>query len=263
VNDGRVLEILARADAAANLPRLGGMARPQGVFITSEGRWAFASVAGTVADGAAPAGAQAIRRIPLARGLLRLAMALRPVFTRRAASAGRERLVFATVLALPVAFAFLPHLEATLLGALTTAVFLVWLFRGRTLNLHGAEHRAIAASERRELVATWTGNAQPSRFALRCGTNFAALAIPLTFLLQTSWPLANAIYTPVLLPLLSLGLAMELWQAVQSAPRNLALVLLAPGLGLQRLTTREPTLDETRTALRAVAAVLDAAIPAV
>jgi uncharacterized protein YqhQ len=33
-------------------------------------------------------------------------------------------------------------------------------------------------------------------------------------------------------------------------------VLLLPGLGLQRLTTREPTLEETRLALRATASVL-------
>jgi uncharacterized protein YqhQ len=33
-------------------------------------------------------------------------------------------------------------------------------------------------------------------------------------------------------------------------------VFLLPGLALQRLTTREPRLDETQVALRAVAAVL-------
>jgi uncharacterized protein YqhQ len=32
---------------------------------------------------------------------------------------------------------------------------------------------------------------------------------------------------------------------------------LLPGLALQRVTTREPTLDETRVALRAVASVLE------
>jgi uncharacterized protein YqhQ len=33
--------------------------------------------------------------------------------------------------------------------------------------------------------------------------------------------------------------------------------LLLPGLGLQRLTTLEPALDDTRVALRATAAVLE------
>jgi uncharacterized protein YqhQ len=36
----------------------------------------------------------------------------------------------------------------------------------------------------------------------------------------------------------------------------MARIFLYPGLGLQRLTTREPTIDETRLALTAVASVL-------
>jgi uncharacterized protein YqhQ len=47
---------------------------------------------------------------------------------------------------------------------------------------------------------------------------------------------------------------MELWRAVQAKP-TLRLLLL-PGLALQRVTTREPELDETRIALRAAASVL-------
>ena len=49
---------------------------------------------------------------------------------------------------------------------------------------------------------------------------------------------------------------MELWQLVQASTHRAARVFLLPGLGLQRLTTREPKLDETRVALTAVASVL-------
>jgi len=55
---------------------------------------------------------------------------------------------------------------------------------------------------------------------------------------------------------LSLGLTMELWRVVQSSTVPMARVFLYPGLALQRLTTREPTIDETRLALTAVASVL-------
>jgi uncharacterized protein YqhQ len=48
---------------------------------------------------------------------------------------------------------------------------------------------------------------------------------------------------------------MELWLLVQGS-RRLARVVLLPGLGLQRLTTREPELAETQVALTAVASVL-------
>jgi uncharacterized protein YqhQ len=50
---------------------------------------------------------------------------------------------------------------------------------------------------------------------------------------------------------------MELWQLVQGSKRRVAKVFLLPGLALQRLTTREPALEETRVALSAVAAVLE------
>jgi uncharacterized protein YqhQ len=43
---------------------------------------------------------------------------------------------------------------------------------------------------------------------------------------------------------------------VQSSSYRVLKLPLVPGLALQRLTTREPRLDETRVALRAVASVL-------
>jgi uncharacterized protein YqhQ len=57
--------------------------------------------------------------------------------------------------------------------------------------------------------------------------------------------------------ILSLALTMELWLAVEGSAKRVAKAFLLPGLGLQRLTTREPRLEETRIALRAVASVLE------
>jgi uncharacterized protein YqhQ len=54
---------------------------------------------------------------------------------------------------------------------------------------------------------------------------------------------------------LALALTMELWLLVQGS-RRVARIVLLPGLALQRLTTREPRLEETRVALTALAAVL-------
>jgi uncharacterized protein YqhQ len=132
----------------------------------------------------------------------------------------------------------------------------VLLLRGRALNLHGAEHRAIAAAEERRLAVTWDGTAKPSRFSTRCGTNFAAIAVPVTFLADRVWPLAPALWTPVVVLTLSLALSMELWRLVQKSSRRFWQAFLLPGLALQRVTTREPRLDETRLALAAVASLL-------
>jgi uncharacterized protein YqhQ len=69
------------------------------------------------------------------------------------------------------------------------------------------------------------------------------------------WPLPATALTPLIISVLALGLTMELWLLLQGS-RRLARVFLLPGLGLQRLTTREPELAETRIALTALAAVL-------
>lgn len=195
-------------------------------------------------------------RIPLLRGVMKLAAAFAPVFRRSGVAGRRERRLLGTLIVAPLGFVFLPAAVAWVAWGLATAALLVWIFRGRTLRLHGAEHRAIAAVEERRLAATWAGEARPSRFSWRCGTNFAALVVPVTVLADRVWPFAPALYTPLLVTLLSLALTMELWRAVQASPWRVARILLLPGLGLQRLTTREPALEETRVALTAVEAVL-------
>jgi hypothetical protein len=260
VDDATVLSLLARADAAPELPRLGGMARPDGVAIVTDERWAFASVAGGGRVLRVPPAPRLCARVPLLRGLVRLALALTPLFARRGPAGGKEKLLLLAVLLLPLPAALLPHALRPFVLAAAGIGMVAWVLRGRTLFLHGAEHRAIAAAESRSLVAAWHGEARPSRFSPRCGTNFAALVLPVTLLLERAW-IAPAALAPVLVPLLALTLTMELWLVLQARTGLLVRLCLAPGLALQRLTTREPSLAETRVALRAVAAVLDGSLP--
>jgi hypothetical protein len=63
--------MLARADAAATLPRLGGMARPDGVVIVSERHWAFAGRDGTLREGTMPTLPSWVHRVPRAPGRAR------------------------------------------------------------------------------------------------------------------------------------------------------------------------------------------------
>jgi uncharacterized protein YqhQ len=257
VQDSPPLDVLARADRAARLPRLGGMARPTGIVIVSERHWAFAGRDGSLTRGEMPAARRAYRRVPLLRGLVKLAGALAPLARGEGVASTRERLLLLGAVAAPAASFALPGRLGLVAGVALTAAMVVWLLRGRTLNLHGAEHRAIAAVERRQLCAAWAGAARPSRFSERCGTNFAALVLPVTAVADRIWPLSTTMLTPVAVTLVSLALTMELWEAVQASRHRLVRALLLPGLGLQRLTTREPSLEETRLALRATAAVLE------
>jgi hypothetical protein len=237
------------------LPRLGGMARANGVVIVSERYWAFAGTDGTLREGRMPSAPRSLRAIPLARGLVRLGGSLSPLFKREGVARGRERLFLMAAIVAPLALAFAPSWLGLTVGFGTTFALLGWLLRGRTLYLHGAEHRAIAALEQRRLRETWNGTALPTRISLRCGTNFAALLLPVAIFGGRFWPLPATAFTPVVVSVLALALTMEVWQLVQGLPRLARLVLL-PGLALQRLTTREPKLDETRIALTALAAVL-------
>jgi uncharacterized protein YqhQ len=246
--------LLADADTHDRLPRLGGMARPDGVLIVSERHWAFAGLDGSIREGQMPA--PRFDQIPLLRGMMKLAAAFAPVFRRTGVARKRERTILAGLIVAPLGLAFLPAALAWPVWGLLTVGLLAWIFRGRTLRLHGAEHRAIAAVEDRRLEATWIGAAQPTRFSPRCGTNFAALVLPVTALAERAWPFAPAVYTPLLVTILSLAVTMELWRVVQASTLKLTRVLLLPGLALQRLTTREPALDDTRVALSAVEAVL-------
>jgi uncharacterized protein YqhQ len=232
------------------------MARAEGVVIASERFWAFARRDGSLGEGTMPTPPAAVRRVPLLRGLVRLGLALAPLFRGTGVARGRERALLGVALLAPLSLVFLPQTARLPLTIATVVILLAWLLRGRTLYLHGAEHRAIAAVEEGSLLATWNGLTRPTRFSPRCGTNFAALVLPVSVAADRLWPLSAAVYTPFAVTLLSLALTMELWQLVQASRYRAARAFLLPGLALQRLTTREPSDEETRIALTAVASVL-------
>ena len=200
-------------------------------------------------------------RVPLVRGLIRLFSALAPLF-RGAGVAGRgERLLLVAALLAPLSLIVLPQSASLPVGIGTAVVLLAWMLRGRTLFLHGAEHRAIAAAEERRLVATWHAEAKPSRFAPRCGTNFAALVVPVSIAVRPRLAGgAGALHALRRLAALAGADDGALADRAGLALR-VARVFLLPGLALQRVTTREPSDEETRLALTAVASCCGANSP--
>jgi hypothetical protein len=237
------------------------MARPNGVVIVSERHWAFAGVDGSLREGRMPQPPELLQKLPLARGLIRLWASLAPVLRPGGVAPSKERVLILTAVLAPLGLAFVGGPWSTAAGIALSVLLLFTILRGRALHLHGAEHRAIAAAEERRLSATWDGRAKPSRFSPRCGTNFAALAMPVTIFADRLLPLAPAFWSPLVVLVLSLALTMELWRLVQKSSHRFWHAFLLPGLALQRLTTREPRHDETQVALRAVAAVLARELP--
>ncbi len=137
----------------------------------------------------------------------------------------------------------------------------------RVFQYHAAEHKAINAYEAgEELVPE-----KVQKFSLihpRCGTAFLLWVMVIAIFVFAFfgrpvwyWLIVSRI---LLLPVIA-GLAYEVIRfAGQHTDSRFVMTLLAPGLWLQRLTTREPSLDQLEVSIRALQDVLQlerAAVP--
>jgi uncharacterized protein YqhQ len=129
----------------------------------------------------------------------------------------------------------------------------------RVFEYHAAEHKAINAYEAGEELTPEVAQ----RYSLihpRCGTSFLFWVVVLSVIVYAPFgrlPLLWIIVTRIaFLPLIA-GIAYELIRfAGKHAHNRLVMGLLAPGLWLQRLTTREPSLDQLEVSIRALREVL-------
>jgi uncharacterized protein YqhQ len=129
----------------------------------------------------------------------------------------------------------------------------------RVFQYHGAEHKAINALEAGEELTPQ--NVQ--RFSLihpRCGTAFLLYVMVIAIFVfafvgqpDWYWLIASRI---LLLPVIA-GIAYEVIRfAGKHSDNRILMTFLAPGMWLQRLTTREPSLDQLEVSIRALQEVL-------
>jgi uncharacterized protein YqhQ len=129
----------------------------------------------------------------------------------------------------------------------------------RVFQYHAAEHKAINAYEAGEDLVP----ERVQRHSLihpRCGTAFLLWVMVIAIFVfaffgqpKWYWLIASRI---LLLPVIA-GIAYELIRFAGKHARNrILMTLLAPGLWLQRLTTREPTLDQVEVSIHALRDVL-------
>ncbi|MGH2932949.1 MAG: DUF1385 domain-containing protein [Gaiellaceae bacterium] len=129
----------------------------------------------------------------------------------------------------------------------------------RVFQYHGAEHKAINAYEAGEDLEP----EKVQRFSLihpRCGTAFLLWVMVIAVFVfaffgrpSWYWLIAERI---LLLPVIA-GLAYEVIRFAGKHQNRVVLTILAPGLWLQRLTTREPSLDQLEVSIRALQEVLE------
>lgn len=150
-------------------------------------------------------------------------------------------------------------------GVLRLGIFLLYIVIisrlkdiQRVFEYHGAEHKTIFAYEAGvplevEHVRKF------STLHPRCGTNFLLIVMVVSIIMFAflGWPdlwlrIASRI---VLMPLVA-GIAYEIIRFAGRSEKAWVACAIAPGLWLQKLTTREPSDDQIEVAIRALEAVL-------
>ena len=130
----------------------------------------------------------------------------------------------------------------------------------RLYEYHGAEHKTIACYEA-ESELTPENVKGFVRFHPRCGTSFIFLVLFISIFVNTifriSWaslPL-RVLCKLALLPVVT-GIAYELIRLAGRYDNAFTRIFSAPGLWIQRITTREPETDEIECAIAALKAVI-------
>jgi len=191
--------------------------------------------------------------------------------------------VFATIVGVALAiglFIFLPTLLIWLLGkvipiggvgkAFLEGILKIALLIGymaltsllkdirRTYEYHGAEHKTIACYEGGEEL-TVENVKKYSRFHPRCGTSFLLIVmvvgIAVFAFVSLSNPVARFALRIALMPVV-VGVSYEIIRIAGRYQNIATKIISAPGMALQRLTTRDPDGGQIEVAITALEAVI-------
>ena len=151
-------------------------------------------------------------------------------------------------------------------GVIRVAIFIaylvlisLWPDLRRVFQYHAAEHKAINAYEAGDPLEPEVVQ-RHSLLHVRCGTAFLLYVMVVAIFVfaffgrpEWYWLVLSRIAA---LPLIA-GIAYEIIRFAGRHPENPFLrIVLAPGLWLQRLTTRQPTLDQVEVSIQALREVL-------
>ena len=156
-----------------------------------------------------------------------------------------------------------PTVIAVIEGVLKVAIFIIYLLLvsmmkdiKRTFMYHGAEHKTIACFEAGEEL-TPENAAKYKRFHPRCGTSFMFLMIGIgivvgmfvrNILPENTHTLIISLVKLALLPI-TMGVGYEILMLAGKHDNIITRIISAPGLWVQRITTKEPTPDMLEVAI--------------
>jgi len=146
-------------------------------------------------------------------------------------------------------------------GVIRLAIFLAFLYLvsrskeiRRVFEYHGAEHKVVFNFESGKPVTV--ENAQSfTTFHPRCGTSFLLVVMVISMLLYMLIPFQGfgmkLVSRIILLPVIT-GLSYELIRFAAKRRGSFLALLTAPGLWLQRITTKPPSNDQAEVAICAL-----------
>ena len=128
----------------------------------------------------------------------------------------------------------------------------------RQFEYHGAEHKTIACHEA-QLPLTIENVRKQTRFHKRCGTSFIFITLIISIFVMCLVPFTitwqRVVASFVLLPLI-VGISYECIRLAGNRDNMLTKILSAPGLAMQRITTREPDDSMIEIAITALTACI-------
>ena len=124
----------------------------------------------------------------------------------------------------------------------------------RTYEYHGAEHKTIACLEA-GLELTVDNVKKQRRFHPRCGTSFLFITLIISILVMCLVPFTivwqRVIASIILIPVM-VGISYELIRIAGRYDNILTRIISAPGLYIQRLTTKEQDEKQIEVAIEAI-----------
>lgn len=157
-------------------------------------------------------------------------------------------------------------LLAIIEGAIRIIIFLAYVVAislmkdiRRLYQYHGAEHKCINCIEKGRPL-TVHNVMRSSRIHKRCGTSFmffvVFVSIILFFFIRVQNPVYRVLLRIALIPVIA-GISYEIIRLAGRSDNIIIKIISAPGMLLQRLTTKEPDESMAEVAIKSVEAVFD------
>lgn len=157
-------------------------------------------------------------------------------------------------------------LMAILEGALRIVIFVLYVLSislmkdiRRVYQYHGAEHKCINCIEKGRPL-TVKNVMRSSRQHKRCGTSFLLfvmlVSVVLFFFIRVENPVYRVLIRIALVPVIA-GISYEIIRLAGKSDNILVKIISAPGMLLQKLTTKEPDESMVEVAIAAVETVFD------